>query len=112
MRKLLSTALLGLLGLALVVFFVANRQPVVISFDPISTDSPALFVGPMPMFVLPAITLFVGFFLGLFAMWMSDGSLRQKARERKREIKRLKTELDLAGTSPSPSAGKAVALRR
>ena len=114
MRKLLSTALLGLLGVALVVFFVANRQPVLISFDPISADNPALFIGPWPMFVLPAITLFVGFFLGLFAMWLSDSALRQKARERKREIKRLQTELDLAATAPPmpTGSGKAVAVRR
>ncbi|MEM9422086.1 MAG: LapA family protein [Pseudomonadota bacterium] len=111
MRKLLSTVFLGLLGLALIIFFVANRQPVLISFDPISPNDPAIALGPWPMFALPALTLFVGFFLGLFAMWLSDSSLRQKARERKREIKRLKTELDLAASAPTAGTGKAVSVR-
>lgn len=98
MRKLLAYFLFSLLGMALIVFFVANRQPVFISMDPTSMESPALGVGPMPMWLALVFTLFIGFALGAFGMWLSAGSVRRKAKTRKREIRRLEAELKLAAS--------------
>lgn len=110
MRKFLTTIFLGLLGVLLVVFFVANRQVVKISIDPINIEQPAMFV-ELPMWSALAVTLFIGYGLGLVGMWMSNSNLRQRAKLRKAEIKRLKTELDLAATGDAVSDSKAVALR-
>ncbi|MGV6820803.1 MAG: LapA family protein [Parvularcula sp.] len=96
MRKFIVTILLGILGIALVVFFVSNREVVKISFDPFSLEDPAFYVGPMPMWSALAATLFIGFGLGAVGMWLSDGSLRRKAKARKAEIRRLQNALKLA----------------
>ncbi|WOI53249.1 lipopolysaccharide assembly protein LapA domain-containing protein [Parvularcula sp. LCG005] len=93
MRKIIVYILLALVFVLLVVFFVANQQPVMISMDPLSTDSPAVAIGPYPMWAMAAGTLFIGFGLGAVGMWLSDGSLRRRARERQRRIRQLEDEL-------------------
>ncbi|MEM6649497.1 MAG: LapA family protein [Pseudomonadota bacterium] len=111
MRKFIVMALLALLGIALVVFFVANRQPVYISMDPFNLDQPAFALGPLPMWAALAITLFIGYGLGAVGMWLSDGTLRRRAKERKAEIRRLKKELELASSVPPQGEGRDLTLR-
>lgn len=105
MRKLIVSLLLAVLGVLLIVFFVANRHDVLISFDPFSLEDPAFAIGPMPMWAAMAATLGIGYGLGAVGMWLSDGSLRKKAKERKREIKRLKTELKMTGAEAAADGG-------
>ncbi|ADM08996.1 integration host factor beta subunit [Parvularcula bermudensis HTCC2503] len=112
MRRYISYALFLVLGLALLLFLVANRRPVLISMDPISTDDPAFFLGPMPLWAALMFTLVIGFCLGAFGMWLSSRGVRDKAQKRKKEIKRLEQELQLATNSPIGARGsKLPALR-
>ena len=111
MRKFITYLLFAALGIVLIVFFVANRQDVLISFDPTSTTDPAFFIGPMPMWAALVFTLLIGFVLGAFGMWLSAGSLRRKAKVRKKEIRRLEGELALAAGAP-PSKSRLPTLRR
>lgn len=111
MRKFLTYAVFVVLGLALIVFLVANRQPVRISLDPISVDDPSIATGPMPLWAALVFTLLIGFGLGAFGMWLSEGGLRRKARERKREIKRLEHELSLAAGAPPERKTRLPAVR-
>lgn len=110
MRRFLTTSFLGFLGIAMIIFFFANRQDVVISMDPTSLESPAIFMGPMPMWAALVGTMSLGLGFGALGMWLSAGSLRQKARERKREIKRLQHELSLV-SSPPPSGSTQLTTR-
>ncbi len=110
MRKLMSMLLMGLLGLLLIVFLVSNLQPVLISLDPFSQDDPAFAIGPMPLWVAMAITLFIGYFLGAMGMWMSGKSTRKKASAQKKEIKQMKMD---AEASANPVTGQTLpAIRR
>lgn len=111
MRKLLAYLLFLVLGLAMVVFFVANRQPVRISLDPTSLDNPALATPELPLWAALAFCLMIGFGLGAFGMWLSAGSLRRKAKNRKKEIRRLEGELTLAA-GDTPKKSRLLALRR
>ena len=111
MRKLVTYFLFLLLGLVLVVFFVSNRQPVFISMDPTNIETPALALGPMPLWAALAFTLMIGFLLGAFGMWLSAGTLRRKAKDRKKEIRRLEGELALAAGAP-PRKSRLPALRK
>jgi hypothetical protein len=104
MRKFIVTAFLAVLGIALVVFFVANRQSVKISMDPTNLEDPAFFIGPMPMWTALAATLFIGYGLGAIGMWITNGALRRKARDRKHEIRRLKAEMAAMDGEQSSSA--------
>lgn len=77
-------------GLVVVWFLVANRQPVAISFDPVSLDNPALATPALPLWVWLTLTLLVGFFLGALGMWTSSGPARRKARAESLELRSLK----------------------
>ncbi len=59
MRKFLSALIIVPLGLIFVVFAVANRHFVTVSFDPFTTTDPALSVS-LPLFVLIIAAAIVG----------------------------------------------------
>ncbi len=105
MRKFLFSTFLLLFGLVFLVFLVANRQPVTISFDPLSTESPAIAFGPLPLWAALVTTLFIGYLFGGLGMWLSGKGTRRKASERKREIRRLKEEIETAAAAPAHAGG-------
>jgi len=101
MRKFLLTAFLGVTGLIILLFLLANRMPVYISLDPINIVNPAFAVGPMPLWAALIAMMFIGYFLGGLGMWLSGKGLRRKASERKHRIKELEHALELAN-APRP----------
>ena len=93
MRRALTLLVLFVLGVLLAVFLAANSDPVVLSMDPFSKEAPAIAVGPISLAYVLLIPLFLGFVLGGFGMWLSGGKARLLARERQREVRRLREEL-------------------
>ena len=93
MTRFLTAILLLVVGILLIVFFIANRQPIPLSMDPFSLDDPALATPPIPVAVHLAIALLVGFGLGAFGMYLSGAKKRRRLRERSREVRRLREEL-------------------
>ena len=93
MKRLLTALFLTVFLLALFVFLVANREPMMLSMDPFNTEDPALAVGPVPAAVLLVIALAFGFVLGAFAMWLSGAKRRREAKLRRREVRTLQREL-------------------
>lgn len=76
-----------------VLFLVANRQPVAVSFDPISAAAPALTTPALPLWLWLMLMLFIGFFAGAAGMWLSGRPQRAKTRADRRELKILRREL-------------------
>ena len=93
------------LVLLLGLFLLANRQPVAISFDPISADSPALATYEFPLWLWLSISLLTGFFIGAFGMWNSGRAKRAVAKEQSRELKVLKRQM-AAETEKAATATK------
>lgn len=93
MRRILSFVLLAAIGVLLLVFLVANRQPVLLSMDPFAPDDPAFGIGPLPLSAVLAIPLFVGYGLGAFGMWLSGGRRRREMRDQRRTLRRLEEEV-------------------
>ncbi len=112
MKKLLARLIWLPMGFVLVVFLVANRTPVPISLDPISTERPALATPPLPLWVWLLSALFVGFFLGAAGMWVSARDSRIAARANARELKALRAQLaaKTAETPAQPESSPAEAL--
>lgn len=111
MRKILFYLLAFIFGLILVVFFVSNRQPVRISLDPTSLETPAFATPEMPLWAALFACMMIGFALGALGMWLSAGALRRKAKDRKKEIRRLEGELTLASGDTKPKS-RLLSLRR
>lgn len=91
MLRFLTSAFLIILAPLLVAFFVANRAPVTISFDPSSLEDPALAF-TAPLWAGLSGTLVIGFVLGAVGMWISNTRLRQRAGETRRRLRELERE--------------------
>ncbi len=90
MKKLVRWLVTIPAGVALVVFLVANRAPVALSFDPLSTAAPAFATPALPLWIWLVLFLLAGVGLGAGAMWMSGHELRTRARADRLELKALK----------------------
>jgi hypothetical protein len=86
---------LVLLPIAIVVVLlaVANRAPVVLSFDPFTRGQPELAV-TVPLFALILGSVALGVLLGGIGSWLAAGRQRRERRVSAREINRLKAEAD------------------
>jgi uncharacterized integral membrane protein len=105
MRKFLSALILVPLGLILVVFAVANREFVTLSFDPFNAAEPALSVR-LPLFVLLTAAAVLGVIAGGLATWVRQRHWRRSARRSEAELRQLRR----AGVQQPPAQGYPPAL--
>jgi len=100
MRKFLSALVLVPLGLFFVVFAVANRQLVTVSFDPFNSSYPTVGV-TLPLFVVIIAVAIIGVVAGGSATWFRQRHWRRSARRHEAEARAARTQLaDLrAGTT-------------
>lgn len=80
-------------AIAAVVFAVANRQWITVSFDPLNRDQPFASVS-MPLWVLFFCGIFVGLLVGWAAAWLAQGKWRKAAREARVDLARAQSEHD------------------
>jgi uncharacterized integral membrane protein len=92
-RKTVTALVLVPLAVIFVVFAVANRQTVVVSFDPFDSVNPA-FAASMPLFVLILVLLILGALIGGAAAWIGQSRWRRTARRLDGDIRELRAEMD------------------
>ena len=92
LRKFAAAVVLLPLAVVIVLFAVANRQWVTVSFDPFVSVNPAYAVS-VPLFLLIFIALIAGVVVGGIAGWVRQARLRRAARRLEREIRALHDEL-------------------
>jgi hypothetical protein len=90
MKKILRWLIAVPVGALLVLFLIANRTPVALSLDPLSTTAPAIATPALPLWLWLVFFLLIGFGLGAAGMWASDHELRVRARSDRLELKALK----------------------
>ena len=79
------------LAIAGVVFAVANRQWITVSFDPLSREAPRIAIN-MPLWVLFFCGIFVGLVAGWTAAWVAHGKWRRAARDARIDLVRARNE--------------------
>ena len=105
MRKFFSALIVIPLGLIFLVFAVANRHFVTVSFDPFSTTDPALAVS-LPLFVLIIAAAMVGVVAGGCATWFGQRRWRRAARQHEADARTAKTQLaELRSATVASSRG-------
>jgi len=92
-RKFVTALILVPLAIVAVAFAVANRQTVVVSFDPFDQAHPA-FARPVPLYALVLVLVIGGVVLGGVAAWLRQGKWRRAARLAQGEARELRAELD------------------
>jgi uncharacterized integral membrane protein len=92
-RKIVTALILIPLAVVLVVFAVANRQMVTVSFDPFDRAQPAL-AATVPLFVLIIVLLIIGVIIGGVAAWLRQGKWRRTARRLEHDLRELRREVE------------------
>jgi uncharacterized integral membrane protein len=93
MRKFLAIAVLVPLAIIIVMFAVANREIITVSFDPFDSVHPALAL-KMPLFILIFVLVAVGVVVGGIAAWLKQHKWRMRARRAEAEARDLRVRLD------------------
>jgi uncharacterized integral membrane protein len=76
----------------LIVFAVANRHFVTVSFDPLNTTDPSLSVS-LPLFVLIILVAIIGVLAGGSATWFGQRRWRRAARRHEADARAAKEQL-------------------
>jgi uncharacterized integral membrane protein len=104
LRRIIGWVVLVPLCVALIIFALANRQLVVINFNPFApVDVLPPGVG-VPLFLVLFGMLLVGVLFGGTATWFAQGGHRREERRYRRETERLHRELEVARRVPDRSA--------
>jgi uncharacterized integral membrane protein len=107
MRKFFSALIVIPLGLILVVFAVANRHFVTVSFDPFNSADPAVKVS-LPLFVLIIAVAILGVVVGGCATWFGQRRWRRAARHHEADARAARAQLDdLRAAHMAASRGEA-----
>ncbi len=93
MRHLFRLLVVLPIAVILLLFAIANRHVVTVSFDPFQGNG---VVGPAltaPLFIVLTLAGLVGLLVGGFVAWLRQGRWRRQARDAKAEIDRLRADL-------------------
>jgi uncharacterized integral membrane protein len=103
MRKFFTGLVLIPLGLIFIVFAVANRHLVTVSFDPINSRDPNVAV-TLPLFVVIIAVAIAGVLAGGSATWFRQRRWRRAARQHEADARQARAQLaDLRAGAAAPS---------
>src|SRR5215470_12945727 len=92
MRKVLISLIVIPLGLLFVVFAVANRHFVTVSFDPFNSVDPSISLS-MPLFALMILVAILGVIAGGAATWFRQRRWRRAARQHEADARTARAQL-------------------
>ena len=92
MRKFFNAAILIPLAVIFVVFAVANRHDVTVSFNPFNSQDPALSL-TTPLFVVIIAVAILGVVAGGCATWFGQRRWRRAARLHEADAREMRTQL-------------------
>jgi uncharacterized integral membrane protein len=104
MRKFFTALVLIPLGLVFIVFAVANRHLVTVSFDPFNSSDPSIAV-TLPLFVVIIVAAIAGVAAGGCASWLRQRHWRRAARQHEVEARQARAQLaDLRASAATSRA--------
>lgn len=92
-RRIVTALILVPLAILFISLAVANRQSVVVSFDPFDPTHPAL-TRALPLYLLMLMLLTGGVLVGGIAAWLRQGKWRRAARLADAQARELRVEVD------------------
>jgi hypothetical protein len=101
-RRIVGWVILVPLCVVLIVFALANRQLVVVNFNPLVPSEALTTPGVgVPLFLVLFAVLLFGVVLGGVATWFAQAPHRRDERNYRREAERLNREVNAIRRSPS-----------
>lgn len=92
MIRFVKYVVLAVVAILLLLFAFANRQIIVVSFDPFSTSENAAFAITAPLFAVVIVFAALGVIAGAAATWLAQGRYRRAARRHRAEADRLRAQ--------------------
>lgn len=92
MRKFLTVLVVVPIGVIFLVFAIANRQMVTVSFDPFNANNPAVGL-TLPLFLVIIVMAILGVVAGGVATWVRQRHWRRAARQSEAETREARAEL-------------------
>jgi uncharacterized integral membrane protein len=92
MRKFVNALVVIPLGIFFVIFAVANRHLVTVSFDPFNAATPMVAV-KLPLFVVIIAVAAIGVVAGGMATWFRQGRWRRAARQSEADARQARSQL-------------------
>ena len=103
MRKFFTGLVLVPLGLIFIVFAVANRHLVTVSFDPFNSTDPSVAIR-LPLFVVIIAVAILGVAAGGTATWFRQRHWRRAARRHEADARQARAQLaDMQPGAGAPS---------
>jgi uncharacterized integral membrane protein len=103
MQKFFTALVLIPLGLIFIVFAVANRHLVTVSFDPFNSSDPSVGL-TLPLFVVIIAVAIAGVVAGGSATWFRQRRWRRAARQYEADARQARAQLaDLRAGAAPPS---------
>lgn len=100
-RRVIGWIVLIPLCLLLIVFALANRQLVIVNFNPLVPSEALGTPGAgVPLFLVMFTVLLFGVVIGGIATWFAQGQHRRDERFWRREVDRLNREVDALRRTP------------
>ncbi len=94
-KRLVAWLLLIPFCILLVLFTLANRQNVLVQFDPFVSDPAILPALEIPMFLVIYFMLILGVVLGGLATWFAQSGQRRQKRQWRNKAKQLQNQQEL-----------------
>jgi len=92
MRKFFTAVVVIPLGVIFVVFAVANRHFVTVSFDPLNSTDPSVFVR-LPLFIVIIGMAMIGVVAGSSMTWFRQRRWRRAARQHEADARQARAQL-------------------
>jgi uncharacterized integral membrane protein len=97
-RKIVNVVIILPLAVIFLVFAVANRELVTLSFDPFNSSDPAVSVS-LPLFVIMIAALITGLIVGGVATWIGQRHWRRAAKRHESEARTAREQLASSRTN-------------
>lgn len=105
LRKIVNALVILPLAIIFVVFAVANRQLITLSFDPFDSNDPSLGI-TLPLFIVIIAAAIFGVIAGSIATWFGQHRWRKAAKLNEAEARHARAQLaDLRERTPAGSSG-------
>jgi uncharacterized integral membrane protein len=105
MRKFFTALVVIPLSVLFLIFAVANRHLVTVSFDPFNSATPMVAV-TLPLFVVIIAVAMIGVIAGGMATWFRQGRWRRAARQHEADARQARAQLADLRANPATLRGE------
>lgn len=103
MIRFTRMVVVAVVALILITFAFANRQIVIVSFDPTNAPESSALATRAPLFAVVIVTAMLGVIAGSSVTWLSQGRHRREARLHKKEARKWRAEAEALKAQQPPA---------